>query len=75
MCCPKIVSIAKYEASHMISNGFVPLGAEMIGVEISSCFNLSHTFRHPSSKSKGTSFANRSVNGLAILLNSFMNHL
>jgi len=67
--------MAKLEASHMISNSLVQSGAEMIGAEISSHFNLSQAFRHPSSKWKGTSLANRFVKDLAILLNSFMNLL
>jgi len=51
----------------MISNGLVQSGAEMIGAETSSHFNLSQAF--------STSLANRLVKGLAILLNSFMNLL
>jgi len=48
----------------MISKDFVQSGAEMIGAETSSYFNLSHAFRHLSSIWKGTSFANRFGNGL-----------
>jgi len=37
-----------------------------MGAEISSCLSFSHDLRHPSSKSKGTFFANRLVKGVAI---------
>ena len=74
MRCPRTAPIAKSEVSHMISNGCVQLGAEMIGADIRSCLSFSQDLKHPSLKSKGTSFASRLVKGLAILLKSLMNH-
>jgi len=40
MHCPRTTPMAKSEASHMISNGFVQSGAELIGAEISSCLSF-----------------------------------
>jgi len=65
--------MARSEASHMISNDLIQLGAEMIGADISSYLSFSHDLKYPSSKSKGSSFASRLVKGLAILLKSLIN--
>jgi len=66
--------MARFEASHMISNSWVQSGAKIIGADISSCLSFSHDLKHPLSKSKGTFFASRLVKGLAILLKSLTNH-
>jgi hypothetical protein len=47
----------------------------MIGAEMSASLRMLKDFKHASSNSKGTSLANRFVNGLAIYEKSFMNQL
>jgi len=53
--------MARSEASHMISNGWVQSGAEIMGAEISSYLSFSHDLKHPLSESKGMSFVSRLV--------------
>jgi len=65
--------MARFEASHMISNGWVQSGAEMITADISYCVSFFHDLKHPSSKSKGTSFESRLAKDLAILLKFLIN--
>ena len=66
--------MAKLEASHMISNGYVQSGAEMMGADISSSFSLSHVRKYSSSKLKGTSLVSKLVKSLVILIKFLMNH-
>jgi len=69
----KTASVAKSEASHMISNGFNQSGVEMIGVEMSFFLSFSQAIRHPSSKVKDMFLANKLVKGLVVLLKSSIN--
>ena len=70
---PKIAPMAKFKASHMISNNIDQSGAEIFGVDINSFLTFYQTLRHPLSNVKGKSLAKKLVKSLAILLKSLMN--
>jgi len=57
----------------MISKGKDQSGGWMTGAEISAFLRISKACKHASSNSKGTSFANKRVRGLAINEKSFTN--
>jgi len=65
--------MAKFEASHMISNGFDQSEKEMINAEMSSFLSLYQAIRHPSLKVKGTLLGNKLVKSLTILIKSLIN--
>ena len=65
--------MAKFEASHMISNGLDQSEKEMIGAKMSSFLSFSQALRHLLLKVKGTFLAKRLVMGLAILLKFLIN--
>ena len=65
--------MAKFEASHMISNDLDQSEKEMIGAKMSSFLSLYQAIRHPSSKVKVTLLGNRLVKGLTVLIKSLIN--